>query len=228
MIEINLLPQEYRKKEPRFKGVEISQLNLQNIPVMYIVAVVVSFLLIAQGGLFVLSLYGKAQVSTLTRKYESIRPQKQRFDDLQAKLSATRKKISAIDELMEKRYSWARKLNYLSDSMTPGIWLTNLSYDERITERMIPRTAPKNSAEAAPPPIRQSVLSRNLTLSGYAAGAGEQGAALVGKLIKSMKESPDLSEEFSDIILGSIKSEKVEDQDVMNFKITCMFKENNK
>jgi len=229
MIEINLLPQEYRKKEPRFKGVDLSQLNLQNIPVMYIVAVVVGFLLIAQCGLFILSLYGKAQVSILTKKYELIRPQKQKFDELQAKSSSTKKKISAIDELMVKRLSWAAKLNDLSDSMTPGIWLTNLSYDEKVTERSIPRVSVKNSAGLAlPPPIKQTTISRDLTLSGYAAGAGEQGAALVGKLIKSMKESPKLSEDFSDIILGSIKSEKVEDQDVMNFKITCMFKENNK
>lgn len=228
MIEINLLPQEYRKKEPRFKGVDLSQLNLQSIPVMYIVVVVVGSLLVAQGGLFLLSLYGKAQVSALTKKYENIRPQKQKFDDLRAKAAATKKKISAIDELMGKRSNWAGMLNDLSESMTPGIWLVNLSYDEKVTEKLIPRTVPKNSSGGALPPVRQVSLARNLTISGYAAGAGEQGAALVGKFIKSMKDNQALSEEFSDITLGSIKSEKVEDQDVMNFKITCMFKETSK
>lgn len=228
MIEINLLPQEYRKKEPRFKGVEISQLNLQNIPVMYIVAVVAGFLLVAQVSLFMLSLYGKSQISSLNKKYDGIKPQKQKFDELSSKAAITRKKISAIDDLMGKRFKWAGMLNEIGDSITPGIWLTSLSYDEKSVEKLVPRTQNKNSTEPPPPPIRQVVLSRNLVISGYAAGAGEQGAALVGKLIKSMKDEAGLSEKFGDVVLGSIKSEKVEDQDVMNFRITCIFNEGGK
>jgi len=54
MIEINLLPQEYRKKEPRFKGVDFSQLNLQNIPIMHIIVGVVVFLIVIQATVFAL------------------------------------------------------------------------------------------------------------------------------------------------------------------------------
>ncbi|MBP7056734.1 MAG: hypothetical protein KBB52_07765 [Candidatus Omnitrophica bacterium] len=228
MIEINLLPQEYRKKEPRFKGVEISQLNLQKIPVIYILVVTVAILIIAQITIFLSGIYARARLTDLEKRYSTIKPDKQKFDELSSRVSATKKKITAIDELMGKRSTWARKLSDLSDSMTPGIWLTNLSYDERATERIIPRTNTKGSADGALPPIKQLTVNRNLIISGYAAGADEQGAALVGKLIKSMKENPGLSDEFSDIILGSIKSEKVEGQDVMNFRITCIFKENSR
>ena len=108
---------------------------------------------------------------------------------------------------MGHRFSWARKLNALGDAVTPGIWLANLSYAEG-------------------PSGREAGSSRILVLTGYAAGAGEQGAALVGKFIKSMKDHPAFYGDFSDIALGSIRSEKVEGQEIMNFRITCLFKEN--
>lgn len=229
MIEINLLPQEYRKKEPRFKGVDISQLNLQSIPVMYIVASVVGFLIVAQAILFILGLYAGARLNGLTKVSAALSPDKKEYDALSARSVSTGKKIKAIDELLVKRFNWSAKLNDLSDSLTPGIWLTGLSYDERSSEKFIPLTSPKQAADPTQPPkmLKQITTSRYMTLSGYASAAGEQGAALVGKFIQSMKDNPEFYGDFSDIVLGSIRSEKVEDQEVMDFKITCLFKDLN-
>ena len=70
----------------------------------------------------------------------------------------------------------------------------------------------------------QKVNVRYLNISGYASSMGEQGTALVGKFINGMKESPAFFSDFSDIKLESIKSEKVLDQEVMSFQITCQFK----
>jgi hypothetical protein len=53
---------------------------------------------------------------------------------------------------------------------------------------------------------------------------GEQGAALVGKFIASMKDNPLFFADFADIKLESIKTEKMFDQEVMRFKIICLFK----
>ena len=53
---------------------------------------------------------------------------------------------------------------------------------------------------------------------------GEQGTALVGKFIQGMKDDQSFFSDFSDIKLESIKSEKVLDQEVMAFQITCQFK----
>lgn len=227
MIEINLLPQEHRKKEPRFKGVDLTQLNLQNIPVMYIVASVVGFLIVAQVLLFLLDVYGKMRFDSLTKKVAVMMPDKKEFDRLSSWAASAKKTISAIDELMVKRFSWSKKLNELSDSLTPGIWLTGLSYDEKTTERYVPLASPRQAADASQPPkmLKQVSTSRYITISGYASGAGEQGAALVGKFIKSMKDNQALHDDFNDIVLGSIKSDKVDDQEVMDFRITCLFKD---
>ena len=85
MIEINLLPQEYRKKEPRFKGVEISQLNLQKIPVIYILVVTVAILIIAQITIFLSGIYARARLTDLEKRYSTIKPDKQKFDELSSR-----------------------------------------------------------------------------------------------------------------------------------------------
>ncbi len=54
---------------------------------------------------------------------------------------------------------------------------------------------------------------------------GEEGTASIGKFIKSLKDNNSFFSDFSDIDLGSIKRDKVNDQEVMSFKITCFFKE---
>ena len=135
------------------------------------------------------------------------------------------KKVAAIDELMVKRSSWARKLNDLSDSITPGIWLTQLEYDEKLVER--PKAPPsgvkpKDNQDAKP--RLEKVLERYLIISGAASNSGEEGTALIGRLIKNMKENQLFYSDFSDIELGSIKREQASGQEIMTFKITCLFK----
>jgi hypothetical protein len=112
---------------------------------------------------------------------------------------------------MGKRFSWAKKLNALSDSMAPGIWLSDLEYDERPLSN-------NNSAKGA------VSIPGKLIISGYAAGIGEQGLALIGKFVKSLKENNAFYSDISDIDLVASKSDKVESQEVMNFKINCVFK----
>lgn len=231
MIEINLLPQEYRKKEPRFKGFDITQLNLQSIPIMHIIAGAVAVLVFAQATVMLLGVYGRAKVSRLTKEIAVLQPDKKTADSLKARAAENAKKIAVIDDLMFKRYSWAHKLNGLSDSMTPGIWLSEMSYDERQVEKYVPapaRQAQGKDAGEPPPMVRQVARNRILVIAGYAAGAGDQGTALVGKFIKSLKEAADFNADFSDIVLDSIRSDKADGQDVMAFRITCMFRDQGK
>jgi hypothetical protein len=157
-------------------------------------------------------------------------PQKKEADALRAETEAINRKIAAIDDLMVNRFSWARELSALNESMTPGIWLTELSYDERVVERPVSpeaRVAPLKEKLAAAPGRSgtEKMLGRFLVLSGYACGPGEQGTALVGKFIKSLKDNAQFYSAFSDIELGAIRRDRIEDQEVMNFRITCLFKE---
>ena len=232
MIEINLLPEELRKKEPQFKKVDMSKLSLEGIPVLKIAGAAFGVLVAIQLLLFFIGIYTRTQYVSLENRCQKLLPRKTEADGLKKQVDTINKKIKAIDELMVKRFSWAKKLDDLSDSMTPGIWLNELSYNEKIAEApaaaadLVP-AAKKNSGQGS---VQKAVrpektAMRYLIISGYASSMGEEGTALIGKFIQSLKDNASFYSDFKDIELGNIKRDKIEDQEVMSFKITCLFKE---
>ncbi|MBI5144104.1 MAG: PilN domain-containing protein [Candidatus Omnitrophica bacterium] len=229
MIEINLLPEELKKKQERFKKIDISKINVQNIQVLYLAACLFGILIIIQIILFFIGIYSKSMLTSLEARYKEIFPKVKEALSLKSQVETINKKITAIDELMVKRFSWAKKLNDLSDTITPGIWLTELSYNEKLAEKT--KEAPdikilKGKTQGLPlKAVTEKVILKYLVISGFASSMGEEGTALVGKFIKNLKENDSFYSDFSDIELDVIKSDRIEEQEVMNFKITCLFKE---
>lgn len=212
MIEINLLPVEMRKKASIFSRIDLSGLSIQKLPVIPIAAGVVGIFVLVLASVFAMGAYSKMALTSLTRKYEAIKPQKAEAESLKTQNDAINKRVGAIEDLMGGRFSWAKKLNALSDSITPGIWLSELTYDEAQPGRGQVQKA------------KGQGLTGKLVIGGYAAGSGEQGAALVGKFIKSLKESELFYSDFSEVNLVGVKSEKVDGQDVVSFRINCIFR----
>jgi hypothetical protein len=212
MIEINLLPDELKKKESPFAHLSLPIFNMQKLPVLSIAAAFAGLLVVVQVLVIAMNIHSKVTLNELEKKYADITPKKREADALKAKSDAITKRVTAIDELMGKRFSWARKLSALSDSMSPGIWLNELEYDER---PLVNLKAGKGKASGMP---------GRLLMNGFAAGSGEQGLALIGKFITSLKENEAFYSDFSDIELIASKSDKAEGQEVMNFRIGCVFK----
>ncbi len=226
MIEINLLPEEIRKKKKRVAPkIDTAVVNLSNLPLTKIAMAAAGAILAIQLILFVIGVISGVAFNSMDRKYKKILPKKNETLQLKARVDTANKKVVAIDELMVNRFSWAKKLNALSNSMIPGIWLTELQYDEKVAPA--PKTAKANPAKKRPGLGKQApekAISRYLIISGAAYGMGEEGTALIGRFIKSLKDDTEFYSDFSDIELGTIKREKMEDQEIMTFKITCFFK----
>ncbi|MFH0763732.1 MAG: hypothetical protein V1927_01855 [Candidatus Omnitrophota bacterium] len=233
MIEINLLPEELKKKnEPKFKKFDLSGLNIDNfnikkMPLVKIGIIAVTALAVFHLALFLVGTTCKDSLASLAKKKDALLPKKNEADSLRNELARINKKVTAIDGLMVKRFSWAKKLNSISDALTSGIWLAELSYDEKAGDRLVAvaRTSNDKSKKGSSRSVAEKVVYKYLVLSGYASSMGEQGTALIGKFIKSLKENSQFYSDFSEITLDSIKSDKFHDQEVMNFKITCLFKE---
>jgi len=221
MIEINLLPDDARGKRSAAKT-GVSALSMPNIPIATIAAWAAVVVLLVQLALFAIGIMSGATFKSLALEYKDILPKKRETEKLKIQVGDMNKKVGAINELMVKRFSWEKKLNALSDTMTPGIWLTELEYDEKITDIPKPVNADLTKKKGGQAP--ESVLSKYLILSGAASSMGEEGTALIGRFIKSLKDDPAFYSDFSDIELGTIKREKMDDQEVMMFKITCLFK----
>ena len=210
MIEINLLPEELKKKPSPFSAfskMDMSGLDIKNIPVLKIVIGIGIAVIGIQLVLFSIGMIASSQLSSVSKKLNDMLPQKKVADALKAQVADINKRSAAIDELMLKRFSWAKKLNELSDCVTPGIWFSELYYDER------PIPGKNNKS-----------LPGALVVSGYASGTGEQGASLIGKFIKTMQDNKSFYSDFEKIDLVTTKSDKVDNQDVMSFKVACYFK----
>lgn len=226
MIEINLLPETQKKRQERFKKLDISTLDLQKIPVLQILLACAAFLAILQLVLFFAGSYTQRSYRRLDGEYKDILPKKMESDILKAQAEAINKKIAAINELMVNRFAWAKKLSDLSDCMIPGIWLSELHYDEKMADRVYtPEGKGARGIGIIPAkPVAQKVLTRYLIISGYALNSQNEGTSSIGKYIKTLKENSSFYSDFSDIELGAIKRDKIEDQEVMSFTITCLFK----
>jgi hypothetical protein len=212
MIEINLLPQEMRKRPSPFANIDFSAFSLQKLPVMPIAAGFVGLLILVLALVFAMGLYSRMALSSLTKRYEAITPKMKEAQALMAQNDSVNKRVSAIDDLMSGRFSWAKNLNAISDSMTPGIWLSELIYDENPVSGVQPAKG------------KGPKMPGRLIMIGYATGSGEQGAALVGKFIKSLKDNEEFYSDFGEVDLVGVKSEKVDGQDVVSFRVNCIFK----
>ena len=231
MIEINLLPDEFKKKEAAFRKFDLTHLDLKGRPVVKIALGVIAILAVVHGLLFSLATYCNMNLKELSKKQRELLPNIKEAQVLKDRSQVMIRKVGAINELMVKRFSWAKKLDALSDSMTPGIWLTEISYDEREGQKTVAHLGGamagpglKGRQDIAAGAGEVNVLMRYLVMSGCASSPGEEGAAVVGKFIKSLKENGNFYSDIADIELGSIKSDKLEDQEVNRFRIICTFK----
>lgn len=226
MITINLLPEECTKKKTYFKKIDLSTIDLKKIPFVKIGIILVVSLMVFHALLFWNSVFTKSKFAELSREFNAILPRSEEVEMLKAKAEGMNRRVKAIDELMVKRFSWAKKLNALSDSVISGIWLSELDYDESLDERPVRVIATaqsgKGKSQSSKPVMEKRVL-RYLVLSGYATSKGEDGTATVGKFIKGLKNSPNFYSDMKEIGLKSIRSDTVAGQEVMNFKINCLF-----
>jgi Tfp pilus assembly protein PilN len=124
MIEINLLPEEFRKKESPFK----LNLDIDRFKVWIaggIGAILVLLIIFLSLGLFI----RKFQINKLLTKEKGFSYRLSQIEGVNKEISVLKVKMSVLDELTKRRFLWARKLNQLSDLMLPGIWLTHVYTD---------------------------------------------------------------------------------------------------
>lgn len=226
MIEINLLPEELKKRKHAAPKIDIENIKLEKGSLIKIAIIAVGIFIAIQVAVFGLGFISTIIFNSLEKSYKQVLPAKHEAEQLKADIDRMSRKASAIDELMVKRFSWAKKLSDLNESVTPGIWLTQLDYDEKIIER--PKVSPvriiKGKENMETGVAMEKISERYLIILGAASSMGEEGTAFIGRFIKELKENPSFYSDFSDIELGSIKREQVSGQEIMTFKITCLFK----
>ena len=204
MIDINLLPEELRKREK-------VKLDLPEIPVFKILSVILVVVVSAQILLSAFAVYQAMTFIGLKKKLEVLTKENREISARKAETVAMATQVKEIQALTERKFLWSVLLNALSDSMTKGVWLRSLSVTTFGAE-----DAGSRKKENAP-------KKRVLNLQGSVIGSGQE-TAIIGKFIKQLKESPRFGELFEDIKLSAINQKKIKDFDVYDFVLFGVFK----
>lgn len=199
MIEINLLPEELRKKKRQ-------PLKLPKLPALPIVAGIIGFLIFIQVLLLIMVQAKKASFNSLNKRLTSISASSAGAKALENRLKEFSSKVDAANRLSSFRFNWAKKLNDLSDSVVSGIWLRRI---------YVKRTA---SGDKSAVPRQLLILEGSSIVS----GAEEPGS--VGKFVNSLKENSSFFGDFDEIELTKVERRKIGRTEVIDFIIACHFK----
>jgi len=221
MIEINLVPEELRKKE-RAPALGAAFSGITALSQARLLVIVAAALVMVQAILFAVQFSQRSHLSHLQRKAEEAGRRRSEVDKVKESLETLSGRVPSIDQAISGRINWTRTLNALSDAMTPGIWLTGLSYDERAAEVQAAAVRSPAASRGKGEPGQAARMSQAfLTLTGRATSTSGDITASIGKFIKSLKDEKGFSSAFANIAVEDIKGEKFEGQEVMYFKIVC-------
>lgn len=198
MIEINLLPVQMRvrKKEPS---------ALPSIPVVPVAIGIVSLLVLLQVLLFLTVQFKGASLSSLKKKNEKIRIANAEAVKLDESVKLLSSKSDVVDKLRGSRFNLAKKLNDLSDSMVPGIWIRSLDVK-------------KGDSSSEP-----GILKEVLVIDGSSVVSDGREDGSIGNFINSLKENASFKEDFEEIELSKVERKKIKNTEVLDFVIICHF-----
>ena len=197
MIEINLLPEEKRKKTKELFNFDLGSLGINVGKIAPIAGGgAVGFLILLVLLFFMGSSIRTSQMRRLILKEQAMSEEKSNVDLVNNKISILRTKMQVLGQITKRRFLWAQKLNELSDLVLPGIWFTRIRTD----------------------------VENNFVIEGSVISKKEEAMASVGKFMKNIREHPSFFKDFSNIRLESVQRRSQEAKDVVDFKIVLYFK----
>lgn len=194
MIEINLASKKTQKKK-------INIPKISSIPSKFLlIGGAVILLVVAQFAFTALITVKENKLKGLERKWAVLEPREKEVLAIKKEMVDLNNRLEAIADIVTKRILWAKKLNDLSDSMVPRVWLTSLSIDETLKKKY-------------------------LAIKGGITSLRKDEAAVIGKFMKILKENKSFFEDFSEIKLGTLQQRKVREVEIMEFSIICFLKQ---
>ncbi len=204
MIQINLLPAEYRPKLP-------SKFTLPELPIKKSLIAALGILFSLQIAASLFAAYGAFQLLTVKREIRRLETEGAPIEKEKAEIRKIGERLTKTRSMMDRKFYFASLLNGLTQSVTKGVWLTGFTVTE-----LKPADGAKKDDKEPPAP-------RVLRLDGSVVGPGEETAS-VGKFLKELKINPMFNELFSSIELSNFVQKKIRDFDVYDFSIYCTFK----
>ena len=197
MIEINLLPQEYRPKAaPKFV--------MPELPAKKTFLFVAGCIFVVQLLASLFALYEVTELAMVKKRVAELTDQTSLVALKKTQTAAIGERLRKIRTITDRKFEWVSLLGALTNSTTKGVWLSGCSVVD------VPVTGGKTTA-------------RVLKLDGSVVGQGEE-TAFTGKFIQQLKADPIFTGLFSGVELSNLVQRKIREFDVYDFSIYCTFK----
>lgn len=211
MIEINLLPEEMRVSDtggrfPKISAKRAIGLSIAAFVVLQVIMTVFSVLMQLE------SMRVKSELAKLQKEYVVLIQRKNEIRVLKARLKQ-------IGQMTARPFYWAKFMNELSDSVTKGVWLRQLTITETDASSALSKVAQAAQSATA----KAAGKAYYLKLEGSDVAKGQETAS-IGKFMKELKSNALFIELFESIELSTINQRKIKDIDVYDFSLVGAFK----
>ena len=194
MIEINLAPENLRKKKK--SSALPSALNLPQEVIVGLVGGLLALLLLVHIALQAVIFFQFIQHARLNKDWESLKTDKESTDKMLTDLRTLQAKIKSIENLTTaKRIIWSQKFNDISDSIPREIWLTKVTLEDKI-----------------------------LTVEGSAVSKNQDQMVSVGNFTSKLKSQKTFMKDFSSLEVGVIQRRKIQATELADFTVTAKLK----
>ncbi len=199
MAQINLLP----SSKERAKRTKRETAESPFVKPLKAAASILAFLtLLVCGSWYIVSTQTKNkenETASLDKKLSDLKTGSKEIEVLNIAKEKLNEKLFFYQKAIGDNVLWSRKLTLINKSLPSQIWLTSI-YTEVNPKKML---VIKGSAVSL---VESEIIDS------------------ISKFVNRLKEEPDFSDDFSEIKLGALLSEKKENLDIMNFTLFCEFK----
>lgn len=221
MIEINLLPAQYRiKKKGKKKKIapEKKTLFLLSIVIeIFLILAVVGYSFFLQIGLKKV----KEELAKTEEEIKVLEPLYKEVTLAKKEIETIKPKLAVLDNLVESRKLWSRKLNQISWLLHEKIWLTNIEVVRK--EEVVKKKVGEKE-------ISEKVSKTLLTLKGSAVSLeGEERLKAIADFMAILKGDKNFfADYFEDLRFVNCSSREIGCFDVMDFTFELPLKSNGK
>ncbi|MCK5451461.1 MAG: hypothetical protein KAI70_06825 [Candidatus Omnitrophica bacterium] len=198
MIELNLLPEESRKRKK-----ETAKLTKFSV-VSICVGIIVVFFAV-HGVLLAFVSSDRNRLKILENTWKSMKTEREKTSMVVEETTRVKKHLSIIRKILDPGFCWPGMLLGLNQSMIDNIWLDKLE--------LVFSTEGKGKSKKRIPIA--------VNIAGYAVGSSQEATSRVAKFITSLKGNKNFSSYFNEIELKNMRSYDIEDVEVMRFRLDC-------
>ncbi|MFT5207956.1 MAG: Tfp pilus assembly protein PilN [Candidatus Omnitrophota bacterium] len=222
MIQVDLTPQEYRYIKP---GSNLPPfVSPKNVIRLWVIIFIIQMILVLMNN-FYLSPKQEASrqaIVSIGKPLGEVRKIKTETSDLQAR-------VRLLEGGVNKPLYWTQILNEISEAIVSQVWLNHIQLKQNIFDLSMEEATARAQASVTRldpvPVVKRYLTEKRLTiaLSGQSINP-DQGTAIVGRFIDSLKSQPILKKVTSDIVLDKVKKVRSGTHQLLDFRIYCVFK----